>query len=308
MSSVLAPTFSIIIPTWSRPDQLAECLRALSLVEYPRDRFEVIVVDDGGDVPLDDVLAPFRADLRLSLMRQPNAGPAEARNAGAQRAGGEYLAFTDDDCLPESGWLKELAEALAAAPECMIGGAIIDAGASLYSATSQLIADAVYRHYNANPLRARFVSSNNLAVPARGFQEIGGFDPAFRTAEDRDLCDRWLHEGRRIVYHAGARVRHARVMGAWSFCRQHFGYGRGAERFNRLRALRGSGSMVAEFRFHVDLRNWLWLPLISVPRTRVVPVAALLALWQTTNLAGFLWEKARHGTSRIRNGSLSFSE
>jgi glycosyltransferase involved in cell wall biosynthesis len=304
----VTPSFSIVIPTYSRPVELAQCLESLSRLEYPRDRFEVIVVDDGSAMPLDEVVAPFRSRLTLSLLRQPNAGPAAARNAGAERARGEFLAFTDDDCLPEPGWLQQLAEVLAHSPECMVGGATVNAASeNLCSATSQLITDVVYRHYNAVPLRARFLASNNLALSAAGFREIGGFDSNLRTAEDRDLCDRWLHRSRRIIYHPSAGVRHARRLNAWSFCRQHFRYGRGAAYFHHLRALRRSGSLLAESRFHLNVGNWLWRPLMAVRRRQIVPVAVLLMLWQAANLAGFMWETVRRGTDTLRHGAVSLS-
>jgi glycosyltransferase involved in cell wall biosynthesis len=302
----VVPSFSIIIPSYCRPTQLAECLRALSRLEYPRDRFEVIVVDDGGDAPLDDVVAPFGCNLSLALLRQPNAGPAAARNLGAERARGELLAFTDDDCLPDPCWLTALADTLGRAPDCMVGGAVVNAATGrLCSVTSQLITDLVYRHYNADPLHARFLASNNLALSLRGFREIGGFDPGFRTSEDRELCDRWLHRGRRILYHPAALVRHAHHLNVWSFSRQHFGYGRGAAHFHRLRATRQSGSLLADSRFHLDIRNWLHYPLTTVPIRQVVPVAALLVLWQITNLAGFLSETIRRNLSTIRDRALS---
>jgi GT2 family glycosyltransferase len=287
---------------------LFNCLQALRVLDYPRDRFEVIVVDDGGDTSLHPTVAPFRSELTMSLVEQSNAGPAAARNAGAERARGEFLAFTDDDCLPEPSWLKELAGALAAAPECMIGGATVNAvTGNLCSVASQLITEVVYRHYNADATRARFLAANNLALAACRFREIGGFDPAFRTAEDRDLCDRWLHRGNRIIYLPRARVRHARVLSPRSFCRQHFEYGRGAARFHRLRALRGSGSILADSRFHLQVGNWLWSPLKAVPRKQVIPMAVLLAAWQTANLSGFLWESARQTAGILRDGTPAFS-
>jgi GT2 family glycosyltransferase len=301
------PSFSVVIPTYSRPAGLIECLRAVSRMDYPRERFDVIVVDDGGDTPLDATISSFRSDLTISLLQQANAGPAAARNAGAERAGGEFLAFTDDDCLPEPGWLKELGQVLIQAPECMVGGATVNAATgNLCSVTSQLIVEVVYRHYNADPHRARFLAANNLALSARGFREIGGFDPGFRTAEDRDLCDRWLHRGRRIIYHPGARIGHARPLNPRSFCRQHFEYGRGAARFHRVRADRGSGSILADSRFHLHLGNWLRRPLQAVPRKQLIPVAVLLATWQTANLAGFLWESARHKAGILRDGAPAF--
>lgn len=240
-------------------------------------------------MPLDDVLAAFASQLSLTLLRQANAGPSAARNAGAERAVGDYLAFTDDDCLVDPGWLRATAGVWAASPDSMVGGRTLNGSPDLCSAASQLIVDVVYRHYNADPANAQFIASNNMALPAQGFREIGGFDPAFHTAEDRDLCDRWRHHGKRIVYAAGAVVHHVRPMNAVAFCRQHFQYGRGAEQFNRRRAARGSGHLLVEARFHLNVSNWLGFPLTSVPPTRVVPMAALLGVWQMSNLAGFAW-------------------
>lgn len=306
--SELSPSVSIVIPTYSRPEQLAVCLQCLAGLDYPRDRFEVIVVDDGGEVPLGPVVAPFRSKLTLSLIRQSNAGPAAARNAGAKGARGEYLAFTDDDCLPHPHWLQEMVRALAGSGETMVGGTTVNAAPTVYAMTSQLIVDVVYRHYNADPGLARFVASNNMALPTREFWEVGGFDPAFRTAEDRDLCDRWLHCGKRIVYVPAARVSHVRRMNAGAFCRQHFEYGRGAARFMQRQAERNSGRMLVESRLHWDLRKWLWSPLQDVPARQVVPVAALLLLWQATNLAGFLWAAVCHHANRLRHATPSISD
>jgi GT2 family glycosyltransferase len=286
------PSVSIVIPTYDRPHQLVECLRSLARLDYPRDLFEVVVVDDGGATLLDDLVAPFHPQFRLRLIRQENGGPAAARNAGAERAEGEYLAFTDDDCVVEPDWLRRIADVWTESCRCMVGGRTRNGAPGLVSATGQLITDIVYRHYNADPAHARFLASNNMALPAREFREIGGFDPAFRAAEDRDLCDRWLHHGNRIIYQPDAVVKHFRSLNTRAFCRVHFHYGCGAEQFIRRRAARGSGDLLAETRFHLDVRNWLWFPLTSVPLRQMAQVAALLGLWQVANFAGFAWAAA----------------
>src|SRR5262245_60503957 len=110
------PVFSIVIPTYERPRQLAACLQTLARLDYERERFEVIVVDDGGKTPLVNVIAPFHDRLYLTLLTRPNAGPAVARNTGAAQAKGQFLAFTDDDCRPAPDWLKCLAVRLAKDP------------------------------------------------------------------------------------------------------------------------------------------------------------------------------------------------
>src|SRR5713226_6572342 len=100
------PFFSIIVPTYNHPKQLAACLQSLARLEYPRDRFEVIVVDDGGAAALEAVVAPFKNQIDVMLLRQSHSGPAAARNTGAARAKGEFLAFTGADCTPATNWLQ----------------------------------------------------------------------------------------------------------------------------------------------------------------------------------------------------------
>ena len=105
----------MIVPTHRRPAQLAECLAALARLDYPSDRYEVIVVDDGGGMPLDEVLEPFRAHMAVTCLAGRRVAAA-ARNAGAARARGDLLAFTDDDCRPRPDWLRRLARAMRPSP------------------------------------------------------------------------------------------------------------------------------------------------------------------------------------------------
>lgn len=106
------PFFSIIVATYARSAQLATCLQSLTHLEYPRDRFEVIVVDDGSKVPPEAEVAGFHGRLHVTLLTQHHAGPAKARNTGAARAKGQFLAFTDDDYVPSNNWLQALQSAL----------------------------------------------------------------------------------------------------------------------------------------------------------------------------------------------------
>src|SRR5690349_8782081 len=105
----MLPVVSIIIPTYNRPAPLEQCLKALSQLDYPRDRFEVVVVDDGSTISPAGIVEGFCSRLDIRMLRQANAGPAAARNLGAQEAKGQILAFTDDDCLPDPAWLGRMA-------------------------------------------------------------------------------------------------------------------------------------------------------------------------------------------------------
>jgi cellulose synthase/poly-beta-1,6-N-acetylglucosamine synthase-like glycosyltransferase len=286
------PFFSVIIPTYERPAQLAACLQALTHADYPTKRFEVIVVDDGGAKPLGSITEQFRGTLDLKLLEQKKTGPAGARNFGATGARGEFLAFTDDDCEPDAGWLRALASRFAETPGRIIGGRTINAlPQNLCAETSQKIIEVVYEHFNADPDDARFFASNNFAIPAERFREIGGFDDTFNTSEDRELCARWRSRGGELTYAPEAVVRHAHPLKLLTLWRQHFGYGRGALRFHRA-------SNGGRARFKPDLTFYLKLLGSGASQTRSpaqLPRAAqltMLLVWsQLANAAGFFYEK-----------------
>jgi GT2 family glycosyltransferase len=285
------PFCSVIIPTHSRPAQLTECIEALAGLDYPSDDFEVVVVDDGSEPPVTGLAETFDGGGSLTVVRQDPAGPAAARNAGAKVARGEILLFTDDDCRPDRGWLRVLAEHLRAFPSHMAGGRTINALPWMAcSAASQTIIDAVYAHYNAEASQARFFTSNNVALSAERFREIGGFDASFRTSEDRELCDRWLRAGGPMFYLPGACIFHAHHLTLAGFLKQHFHYGEGACRLLEARLDRGSTDFNHAPNFYA---KFLVAPLAERPWWRALRGFVLLSLSQVASLMGFAWEKIR---------------
>jgi GT2 family glycosyltransferase len=303
MTGAQRPRFSVVVPTYDRPEAVRRLLLALRRLEYPRDRFEVIVVDDGGATPLDAVVDGVRNDVVVTLLRQANAGPAAARNVGAERAGGRYLVFTDDDCEPDAGWLDALSRRFDVEPDVMVGGRTVNAlRENVYSEASQTILDLVYRHYNRDPLNARFVASNNLALPAEDFRDVGGFDTSFPSAggEDRELCRRWIATGRRIVFEPEAVVLHAHALSTKAFFRQHFEYGRGAFRFHQGAGANGSGAL-GELHFYAALPRLVARRLSGERLGRSLSLSFLLGVWQLANAAGYGRERLsawRRGAGR----------
>ena len=198
------PSVSVVVPTRDRPDQLPTCLDGIAKLDYPRDRLQVIVVDDsGGSATVEDVA------LDVELMATDRIGPAGARNAGVERAAGVLLAFIDDDCYPRPDWLARLVARWQEAPAEAVGGHTVNAlSENVYAEAAQLVIDVGYAQ-NSAPER-RWFTTNNLVMPAEGFRALGGFDASYRTAEDRDLCARWLESGRRMAYEPAAIMEHRR--------------------------------------------------------------------------------------------------
>lgn len=292
-----APLFSVVVPTYERRESLERCLRALASQKLPRERFEVVVVDDGSARPPRDLVDCLRHELDVRLHEQRHAGPATARNSGAAMARGEYLVFTDDDCVPDPGWLTALAEAVAIFPGHAVGGRVHNAlSDGLYSTASQLLIDFLYDYYNAAATDGHFFITSNLAFPTAVFRAIGGFDVTFplAAAEDRDMCDRWREHGYQLTYCHDAIVEHAHALGFLSYCRQHFNYGRGAFHLHLARDRRGVRPLRIEPpHFYSRLVSY---PISRAPSMRAVVLSALLGLSQVVYISGYAKERITHPT------------
>jgi glycosyltransferase involved in cell wall biosynthesis len=281
----VTPSFSVIVPTYNRPRALKNCLAALARLEYPADRFEVIVVDDGGTCDLTEALDVVGA-CHVRLLRTANGGPGAARNAGAAVAVHEFLAFTDDDCLPHADWLRQLADVLSSDEGLLVGGRVRNAvTGSLYSTASQTIVDVATCELVYGDETAAFFPSDNLALSRRRFAELGGFE--LRWAEDRDLCGRWSAQGSRMIFAADAVVDHAREMRLGSFIKQHFCYGRGAWLYHEARRRRDAGRFTVVGQFYVKgVRNCL----AQRPLRRALALTVLFGVSQLANAAGFFYQ------------------
>lgn len=283
----MEPFCSIVIPTRDRPQHVRACVQSLMRLDYPHDRFEVIVVDDGSVQPVEVNQA--------RIIRQPRGGPARARNAGARAARGELLAFTDDDCFPDAGWLRAAVEAWRQHPATLLGGAVVNLlPDNPWAEASQMLVSYLYDYYNRGGNGARFFTTNNMAVGRADFLEVGGFDEQFprAAAEDREFCDRWRHQGRGLQYVPGMVVRHAHRLNAPRFFRQHFNYGRGAHYYHRIRAQRWSESLHIEpVGFYTGLLRYPWG---RCGTARALQLMTLLFSAQVANAFGFFYERATH--------------
>jgi len=295
------PLVTVVIPTYERPAQLARCLESLASARRPGP-IEVVVVDDGGTVPLEKVVEPFRLSADATLVRRDrNGGPAAARNTGVARARGRYIVFVDDDCVLDAGALAAFADGLHEAPGAIVGGRTVNMlEQNPYASASQAIVDAVYAFNNPDPAAARFFATNNMAVARDAFLACGGFDERFTlAAEDREFCDRWRHKGGRLVYRPDAVVQHAHDLTFTGFVRQHLGYGRSAYAYHRVRAHRGSGRMHDDLRFHAGLPASLVAARQGLPVGVVARGAALATVWQLANAAGWASAAAADGRRRV---------
>lgn len=281
-------TFSIVIPTSNRPTRLRNCLTSLVNQGFPHERFEVIVVDDGGTIPAQTVVEEFRDRISITIYRQEQAGPAGARNAGACRARSKYVAFLDDDCFADPEWLQALEAAFSdAKPRSLLGGVILNAiPENVFAEVGEIILSVNHQFFRPEAGGMYFFSAANAAASLSEFKEMGGFDTDFRTAEDREFSDRWLHRGGSLLLVRNARAAHFNQLTFRTFCRQYFLYGKGAFHFHRVRSSRQSGTFHAtHLLYYLHVVRAALRPSQSCIPTKLF----LLVMWQVMNVAGFLW-------------------
>ena len=294
------PVFSIVVPTFARPEHLARCLRSLAALGYPRGDYEVIVVDDGPSPETAATVQHATATLGIAItsLAQRRQGPAKARNAGARAARGLFVAFTDDDCTPRPDWLTGLERSLRAGGRRVVGGATVNALPDLVcSAASQLLVDYLYTYHHDNATAARFFTSNNFAVAAEGFRDAGGFDETFPLAagEDREFCERWSRLGGQLVQADDAVVEHWHRLTVRRFLRQHFNYGRGAHFLQASRVRRDPSARPGlpkreSWRFYTGMIRF---PFGRTSPARAVQLSALLALTQAAYITGYFFQRSR---------------
>ena len=293
MSGLLA---SVVIPTRNRPQAIENCFDALAAQTLPPGSFEVLVVDDGSEPALALDPARWATKFELKVIHQQHTGPAGARNRGVAEARGEFLAFTDDDCLPTPTWLEKLVAALGENPEAMIGGSTFNGLKNdLFAETSQLILEMVYEHFNRDPTNAYFFASNNIACRNDCYLASGGFDADFDSpaAEDREFCDRWRMQRRKLVYEKAAQIEHRHPQSLAGLCRIYWRYGQGAFVYKDRRMTRNSGTMADDLRFHSAWPGILLKKASRYPMHARLKIFANLIIWQVANAAGFFRASCR---------------
>ena len=199
------PFVSVIIPVYNDAGRLAQCLAALELQTYAKDRYEVIVVDNGSREAITPHVAPFRhavADF------EARAGSYAARNRGLESARGDIMAFTDADCLPSPGWLQAGVDALQAPDVALIGGRIEVFAQQPDRPSAVELYEMLYAFPQDVNVRAGFSVTANLFAKRRVFSQLGGFDPGLKSGGDRDWVAHAVAAGNRLAYSDAALVRH----------------------------------------------------------------------------------------------------
>jgi glycosyltransferase involved in cell wall biosynthesis len=212
---------SVIIPAYNCAKTIASNLKSL-LSQTFRD-LEIIVVDDGSS---DDTKSVIQSFPGVQYVYQFNAGPASARNCGAQISRGEILFFTDSDCIPHKDWIEKALKHFDSADIGVVCGSygIANPENILARCVHQEI---LFRHKHLVPRYPKVFGSYNFGIRRKIFEEVKGFNAGYRYAsgEDNDLSYKVLKAGYKIYFDSQVLVDHFHPVKVGKYLSEQYRHG-----------------------------------------------------------------------------------
>lgn len=184
------PFISVIIPAYNEERMVSQCLASLRRVSYPKQKFEIIVVDNGSRDKTREIAGSFGA----IVLTDETATVSGLRNLGAQKARGELLAFVDSDCVVFPEWLSLGASYVSMSNLVAWGAPPAPPGDGTWVQSAWYLV----RKKKAGIQLVEWLESMNLFVRKSHFAKIEGFNENLVTAEDVDLCYRLSQFGKII--------------------------------------------------------------------------------------------------------------
>ena len=256
MGSAL-PFVSVIIPALNEEQNIRECLVSLLKMDYPPERREILVVDNGST----DGTAKIVQEYPVTLLQEERRGASYARNRGIEACKGEILAFTDTDCVVTNRWLRELVQGF---EDEEIGG--VEGETLAYLPVTPVehymegTSDFNYQVRISKPFDP-FVVTANVAFRREVFHRIGLFDTRFPAAggEDVDFSWRFLEEtDLKLRYNPKAVVFHRHRSTVWGFFSQYMRYGRAGAILQEKYPERLPWTWWEELFAWRDVARWVW--------------------------------------------------
>ena len=254
---------SIVVPFHNEEKHIEECIQTLLSLDYPKDRYEILMVDNNSTDRSVEIVKSYP---EVHLLHEKNQGDFAARNLGVASSRGEIIAFTDSDTAPCPDWLNQAMDAMSNPETVLVVGNLQFSSAS--------VAMNLLRDYEAEKNRFIFSSHDpeiyygytcNMIVRRSVFDQLGLFPEVYRNSDvvlvrravDAFSCDS-------VSYGEKVSVRRLEVASVRDYVTKQHVYGRD---LNRYSSIANARPLSAGERFHVyrsALRHYRYSPFIAV--------------------------------------------
>jgi len=225
------PVVSVIIPAHNEEDTINKCLTSLENLSYPCDKLEIILINDGSTDETKNVIDQHCQKLNCICIGTSGVGPSKARNLGLKEASGEYVAFTDADCVVDEEWLNELLKGFISEDVAGVGGSqdapddATEFEGKVHTFLSSMHFICEYMKEGDMIKTVQHVASCNAMYRRSVIEEVSGFDERLWPGEDVDLDYKITHKGYKVTYNPKAIVAHHRPKNLKSFFNMMKRYG-----------------------------------------------------------------------------------
>jgi len=257
--------FTVVVPVHNTAEHLERCIAALRAQDYPRDQFEILMVDNNSTDGSAGILG--RAD-GVRALSEAKQGSYAARNRALREARGDVLAFTDSDCAPAAGWLRALDQALED-PRIQVVLGCRRPGRD--TGLIRLLADYENKKdehvFASHAAEAYYGFTNNMGARRDTFRKYGPFVERPRGADT--IFVRRVVEGEgcdAVAYAPAMRIAHAEMDGVRAYYRKMFTYGRSRQLYRHIVTTRplGTEERVAAFCATVRDGGYSWIASVAL--------------------------------------------
>ncbi|WKD51458.1 glycosyltransferase family 2 protein [Microbulbifer spongiae] len=204
-------SFTVVIPIYEQWHFIPELLECLSVQTYRAGLVEILLIDNGST----QVCIPKEIPDNVKILYCNTRGSYAARNCGLHYARGEWIFFTDADCLPSENWFEEVVKKIYSTKlnDFFIAGRV-DSISERKKPTAYEIYDIVKGIPQEHYVRRGYAATANLVVPRKLIKKISGFNERLYSGGDADFCRRARQNNFKIVYAHSALIRH-RTRSSW---------------------------------------------------------------------------------------------
>jgi glycosyltransferase involved in cell wall biosynthesis len=193
------PFVSIIIPVFNDLERLKICIQALDEQTYPKNKYEIIVVDNGSDYNLKPLISKYS---QVITIRENRPGSYTARNFGLTVAKGTIIAFTDADCIPKKNWIEAGVIFFLNHPNCgVLGGKVEIFFKNPKQPNAVELYESIYALSQKKHVEVgRFSATANLFTSKEVVEKVGNFDENLKSGGDKDWCHKVAKHGYDVLY------------------------------------------------------------------------------------------------------------
>ncbi len=231
LTMAYSPTVSVVVTVLNSRSTLADCVQSLLGQTYPRDRYEVILVDGGSRDGSPEIMGGFP----IRVISAPGTTIGAGRNRGIQASTGEIVAITDGDIVADRRWLEELVAPFEDPAVGAVGGPnLTNPRAPRFSRLVGLLPEESPHFDRLQEVGHMLVYTRNAAYRREAMVRARQFNEGARAGEDPELNWRISQLGYKLIFNPGASVWHYHRTTLRAFIRQHWRNGHGVGQLSRV--------------------------------------------------------------------------